>query len=488
MTPRPWELVEPARVFDSDRPVALAILGRQARLHDADVEGGLPPALRPQWRGLLQDLRAGDEAASTTTWIGTDTPTRVTVGVLPDVASRHNAAARPDQVTALVRDVTRGSRVPVHVLVAASGADEVLAYTIAATRARPTYSRKSIGPAPEVYLAFATPPHASPPAATLTALRDAVSRAMYWQDQPAAELTVDAFVEQAVTAARRVGASVDVLRGEELARAGLGDLWGVGRAASQPPALVVLSRSPAASTDRTRRLVWAGKGIVFDSGGLSLKRPRDMRGMKADMSGAAAVLSAFLAASALDAPDYLHAVLCIAENAIGRDALRPDDVVEMHSGKTVEIADTDCEGRLVLADGVSYAVSRFQPDVVVDLATLTDSAVVATGHYHAAVVSNREALERQAVAAGRALGELVHPVPYVPEFARGPLASDIADLRNATTSTAAGTSVAAQFIAEHLGPFEGAWLHVDMEGPARSAQGRGTGYGVGLLLRTFGYL
>jgi probable aminopeptidase NPEPL1 len=246
--------------------------------------------------------------------------------------------------------------------------------------------------------------------------------------------------------------------------------------------LVVLSYAPPGAA---RTLAWVGKGIVYDTGGLSLKTKEGMPGMKGDMGGAAAVLGAFAAAVRLGVPARIHALLCVAENAIGPAAIRPDDIITLYSGRTVEINNTDAEGRLVLGDGVAWAVKHLRPDVLVDLATLTGAQLVATGKRHAGVVCNDEELEAAAVRAGRASGDLVHPLPYVPEFFRREFKSDVADLKNSVKDRSnAQSSCAAQFIAEHLGGYDGPWLHVDLAGPSANGE-RGTGFGVALLLTLF---
>jgi probable aminopeptidase NPEPL1 len=210
-----------------------------------------------------------------------------------------------------------------------------------------------------------------------------------------------------------------------------------------------------------------------------------MAGMKMDMGGASAVLHAFEAAVLGGFPEELNAVLCLAENSVGPDATRPDDILYMYSGKTVEVNNTDAEGRLVLADGVAYAAKNLKSDVIVDMATLTGAQLVATGRRHAAVVSNCEDLEAAAVRAGKECGDLVHALPYCPEFYSGEFKSNVADMKNSVKDRMnAQTSCAGQFIADHLGDFEGKWLHVDIAGPAMLG-GRGTGYGVALLVHLF---
>ena len=183
-------------------------------------------------------------------------------------------------------------------------------------------------------------------------------------------------------------------------------------------------------------------------------------------------------------------MLCLAENAIGPTAFRNDDVLTFLSGRTCEVNNTDAEGRLVLSDGVAHATASPSvlpggavPDLVVDMATLTGAQMIATGKRFAAIFTNDEATERAAVAAGRRTGDLVHPLPYAPEFHRAQFASQIADCKNSVKARDdAQASCAGNFIGENLHPdFKGAWMHVDMAGPA-FVDDRATGYGVALVL------
>jgi probable aminopeptidase NPEPL1 len=192
-------------------------------------------------------------------------------------------------------------------------------------------------------------------------------------------------------------------------------------------------------------------------------------------------VGAFRALAATSSRDRVVALVPLAENAIGPNAYRNDDVIGMHSGKTVEVNNTDAEGRILLADAASYAVTSFKPDVLVDAATLTGAQLVATGRRHAGIVSNREGLERRAIAAGRATGDLVHPLPFAPEFFQREFKSDVADMKNSVKDRAnAQSSCAAQFVWSHVERSNVAWLHVDMAGPA-DLDGKGQGYGVALL-------
>jgi probable aminopeptidase NPEPL1 len=210
-----------------------------------------------------------------------------------------------------------------------------------------------------------------------------------------------------------------------------------------------------------------------------------MAGMKRDMAGAGAVLGAFLAAVKSGFSDNLHAILCLAENAVGPSSIRPDDILSMYSSKTVEVKNTDAEGRLVLADGVAYANQDLKSDVIVDLATLTGSQRTATGTRHAAIICNDSELEELTIQAGRSSGNLVHPLPYCPEFFRKEYRSKLADMQNVPKNRGnAPTCTGAQFVGEHLIDFTGQWLHVDLAAPSWSGE-RGTGFGVALLLELF---
>lgn len=213
---------------------------------------------------------------------------------------------------------------------------------------------------------------------TIHQAADATRLAARITDTPTNIMNVDKFIEEACNVAKELDIPEPcIIRGEELRARGMGGLYGVGRAASCPPALVTLSyAAPAAA----RTVAWVGKGIVYDTGGLSIKARASMVGMKGDCGGAAAVLGAF-ALTVKAKPEFnLHAVLCLAENSVGPNATRPDDVHTLYSGRTVEINNTDAEGRLVLSDGVVYAHRDLKADTIVDVATLTGAQVAAPGN------------------------------------------------------------------------------------------------------------
>jgi probable aminopeptidase NPEPL1 len=202
------------------------------------------------------------------------------------------------------------------------------------------------------------------------------------------------------------------------------------------------------------------------------------------MGGSAAILAAFEAAVKSGYKQNLHAILCIAENSVDSRSTRPDDILYMHSGKSVEINNTDAEGRLVLADGVSYASKNLRPDLILDMATLTGAQGICTGQKHAAILANDVDLEQKAFLAGQKSGDWTYPILYAPELLKKEFSSDVADMKNSVKNRAnAQSSCAGHFIEDHLdAQFKGKWLHVDIAGPAFNG-GRATGFGVAFLLQ-----
>lgn len=462
----------------------LLVIGRKERLLREDVLALVSPVPRGVWEQMVLRNEPGDRGRAITTHTE-GTPTKVVAGLLPEACSRHNSPSRSWAIPSLV--AAAGLMGDVGIVLAVDDLDHAFAATLAVARAHPSFSATSTRIEREARL-LVLDPQGKPLQDTqrLQVAADALRFAADLVDQPPNTLTTTALVEVArQVAARHAKASIYVVQGQQLADLGLGGIWGVGKAARNPPALVALD---LAGPRDAPRVSWVGKGIVYDTGGLSIKSKTGMPGMKTDMGGAAAVLAAFDAAARLDLPMQLTAVLCVAENAVGPDSLRPDDVLTLYSGKTVEVNNTDAEGRLVLGDGVAWAARHRSPSLLIDLATLTGAQSVATGKRTAALYCNDDALEARAVAAGRAAGELVHPLPYIPEFFKREFSSQVADMRNSVKDRSnAQSSCAGQFIANHLdgARYKGPWLHVDLAGPAVDA-GRGTGFGVGLLLALAG--
>jgi leucyl aminopeptidase len=265
---------------------------------------------------------------------------------------------------------------------------------------------------------------------------------------------------EAERAAAEAGVAVEVLDEAALAAGGFGGLIGVGQGSVRPPRLIRLSYT---HPEATRTVAFVGKGITFDSGGLSLKPPKSMETMKCDMSGAAAVLAATVAAADLALPVNVVGYLCAAENMPGGAAQRPSDIITIYGGKTVEVLNTDAEGRLVLADGIVRA-GEDNPVLIVDVATLTGAATVALGNRTAGVMGSSDAVAAAVAATMRDAGEPAWPMPF-PEELRGGLDSTVADMTNVSSDRAGGMLTAGLFLKEFV-PDGVAWAHLDIAGPA----------------------
>ncbi len=283
---------------------------------------------------------------------------------------------------------------------------------------------------------------------------------------PAEWLGPEDLADRAVEAVAGLPVEVEVLDERDLADAGFGGVLGVGQGSDRPPRVVRVDYAPAGSS---RHVALVGKGITFDTGGLSLKPPAGMVGMKYDMAGAATVLAVVRAAAEMALPVRVSAWLCIADNMPSGRATRPGDVVRMLDGTTVEVLNTDAEGRLVLADGL-VAASRTMPDAIVDVATLTGAIVVALGNRHTGVMGEDEEVASYLAAAARA-GESAWALP-LPEHMEEELDSPIADLHNAKIGDPSGGSLfAGLFLRRFVGRISDEpdaaripWVHLDIAG------------------------
>ena len=314
----------------------------------------------------------------------------------------------------------------------------------------------------------------------------AVAGAVAWArdlvNEPAGAMTPTQLAEEARRAAEQGGLGIEVLDEVEIANQGLGGLLGVSLGSEQPPRLVKLTYDPGGKPRGTVALV--GKGITFDSGGLSLKPAEGMETMKTDMSGAAAVIGAMSVLRAAGVPTRVIGFVPTTENMPGGRAIKPGDVLKIRNGKTVEVLNTDAEGRLILADGLSLAAEE-KPDAVIDLATLTGACMVALGIKVAGLMGNDDRWIDQVRSAADRAGESVWPLPLPQEY-RKDLDSEIADLKNISGGRYGGALTAGLFLSEFTGDVP--WAHLDIAGPARApsddgyiAKG-GTGFGVRTLV------
>lgn len=320
-------------------------------------------------------------------------------------------------------------------------------------------------------------------------LADATCTARDLVNRSPDEKTAHQFAEVVAASGKRHGYDVETWDEDRIRDEGLGGLLAVNRGSFDPPTMSVLSWHPDEAVNE-RPVVLAGKGVVFDTGGLSLKKTKDsMDKMKSDLGGAAAVVGTFEALADLEVPLHVVGLLPATDNRPGRRAYVPGDVVRMHSGATVEVMNTDAEGRLLLADALSYAAEAYAPEMIVDVATLTGSCVVALGQAAAGVMtSETDAAAERLYAiqrAGERTGERVHPLPLYDVY-KEHLESEIADLQN-VGGRPAGAITAGKFL-EHFVDDEVPWLHLDVAGPAfrQTAQAYhpegGTGFGVRLLV------
>jgi len=289
--------------------------------------------------------------------------------------------------------------------------------------------------------------------------------------------------------AKGTGLTVKVLAGKELKE--FGGLRAVGNSSPKPgPRFIEVGYAPAKKKNAINALphvVLVGKGITYDTGGIVLKRPYDlMIPMKSDMTGAAVILATLTALEELQPNIRVTALMMCAENAFSGTAQRPSDVITHYGGTTVEVTDTDAEGRLVLADGLAYADKNLDPDYLVDIATLTGSATLGLGKQHAAMYTRDEQLARDFEFAGIESGDRVWHMPLVDDY-KDSLESDVADFNNIANKVkySGGSIIAALFLEHFAGNRR--WVHLDIAGPARSEADAGenpkggTGYGVRLL-------
>ncbi|HEY1429989.1 MAG TPA: leucyl aminopeptidase, partial [Candidatus Tumulicola sp.] len=294
---------------------------------------------------------------------------------------------------------------------------------------------------------------------TGTIVGEAVNFARRLAVTPANDMTPTILAHEAETAGRQAGLDVEI-RDEAWARGkGMGSFLSVARGSAEPPQFIVMRHNGDPSSKELLALV--GKGITFDTGGISIKPADRMEDMKYDMSGGAAVIAAMCAIGKLGLKVNVVGIVPATENMPGGKATKPGDIVAAMNGKTIEVINTDAEGRLILADGLCYA-NELGATKIIDTATLTGAVVIALGHAAAAIVSNDDALADQFIAASKSGGERFWRMPYYEEYAKQ-MKSDIADLKN-TGGRAAGTLTAAAFLKSFVG--DTPWAHVDIAGTA----------------------
>jgi leucyl aminopeptidase len=279
-------------------------------------------------------------------------------------------------------------------------------------------------------------------------------------NEPANSVTASALAETARAIAREAGLRLRVLDRAACEKMGMGAFLGVNRGSVEPPQFIHLAYVPRRPA--RRRLALIGKGITFDSGGLDLKTAEGMERMKGDMSGAAAVLGVLKVLPRLRPAIEVHGLVAATDNMPSGSATKPGDVLRAMNGKTIEVNNTDAEGRLTLADAIAYARKEIKPHEIVDIATLTGACSIALGSLCAGAMSNNAALQSRVLASGARVGERLWPLPLIDEYREG-LRSEVADLRN-TGPRPGGAITAGLFIREFAG--DTPWVHLDIAGVA----------------------
>ncbi len=305
---------------------------------------------------------------------------------------------------------------------------------------------------------------------------------------PSNKATPETLAQWALNSAEQYGYRCSVLDKDAIRQEGLHALLAVNQGSDYPPAFIILQYQPIEkSNDTLAHIGLVGKGVTFDTGGLSIKVANNMHFMKSDMGGAAAVLGAVELAARLQLPVRLTGIVPTTDNCVDAKSVKPGDVINSFSGKTIEVTDTDAEGRLILADGLAFIQQRHQPEVMIDLATLTGSSVRTFGYQCAALFTNNDSLADQLTSAGEACGERVWRLPLWEDYKKD-LHSDVADVRNYSGRPVAGAISAAKFL-EVFAEKHPAWAHLDIAGVAFgssdfSKQRSATAFGI-LLLTDF---
>ncbi|MEO0079897.1 MAG: leucyl aminopeptidase [candidate division WOR-3 bacterium] len=280
-------------------------------------------------------------------------------------------------------------------------------------------------------------------------------------NEPSSVKAPEQMAQRAKELARPGRITVKVFAKGELEKLGMGGILGVGRGSHNPPCLVHLTYQPKVKPKKTICVV--GKGITFDSGGLSLKPAESMETMKDDMAGAAVVFGLFRFLGENDLPVTVHGIAPLAENLPGGGAQKPGDIIRHYNGKTVEVVNTDAEGRLILADALAYG-STLKPDLMIDIATLTGACVIALGDEFSALLGNDQRTIERLIALGKEQGEFFWQLPLVERY-KAHMRSKVADLKNIGKPRNAGTIIGGLFLSEFVAPGV-KWVHIDIAGTA----------------------
>jgi leucyl aminopeptidase len=320
-------------------------------------------------------------------------------------------------------------------------------------------------------------------------LAEAVNMARDLGNSPGNDVTPTYLAETAHAIAEGTSLQCRVLRQEDMQELNMGCLLGVAQGSEQPPAFIILDHAPQGTQEQP--IVLIGKGLTFDSGGISIKPAANMEDMKMDMSGGATVLGTMQALARLKYPRRVMGLVPSSENLLNGKAVKPGDILKAMSGKTVEVINTDAEGRLILADALAYAVQELKPACMVDLATLTGAVVVALGSHATGMMGTDDTLMESIKSAGDRTGERVWQLPLFDEYSKQ-IKSDFADLKNVAANREAGSIIGGAFLKEFAG--ETPWVHLDIAGTAWTRENKpyipkgATGVGIRLLVDTLEHM
>lgn len=309
---------------------------------------------------------------------------------------------------------------------------------------------------------------------------DAVNLVRDIQNTPSNVATPAYLADKAKTLAKQHHMKITIWDEKELTKRGMNGVMAVAKGSRNTPRFIILEHQPKKAK---KKICLVGKGVTFDSGGISLKPGESMDEMKFDMSGAATVMGSVAVLAQLNSPHHVIGIMPCVENMPDGNAYKPGDIIKMMNGKTAEVLNTDAEGRMILADALHYATT-LKPDYLIDFATLTGACVVALGNYYAGIMGTNQALIDQLIHAGSTSGDKVWPLPLTPEY-REDLDSEIADVKH-LGSRAGGTITAAMFLKEFVG--KSRWAHIDIAGTAWVTKAKpykpfgGTGFGVRLMV------
>ncbi|MEO1257548.1 MAG: leucyl aminopeptidase [Bacteroidota bacterium] len=299
---------------------------------------------------------------------------------------------------------------------------------------------------------------------------------------PSNKKTPQTLADWAMRSGKKHDYAVQVLNQKEIEELGLHGLLAVNRGSENPPTFIIMEYRPSSPAKKKIGLV--GKGVTFDTGGLSIKPSANMHYMKSDMGGAAAVMGTLEMAAKLQLPFHIMGVVPATDNSVDAKSVKPGDVIGSYDGKTIEVIDTDAEGRLILADGLAYTVRHFNPDILIDLATLTGSCIRTLGTYAGGLFSNNDELANDLLASGQSTGERLWQLPIWEEY-RNEMKSDVADIKNFSGAPSAGAITAAKFLEAFIQDHP-VWAHMDIAGVAVSdsefsSQKSATAFGVRLM-------